>query len=896
MTFHLQTALIPFLETPMKTPRALLLLGLLTLAACGNESQPTNPPPTTSNTSPTTTVHQALTSYGLYELTLAGLSTEKPSAIVSAAGLHSQTAEVNSLDFTPLSVASHTDEQARIRYVRASFKVKNNSGRALTLPTYVPIDTDGVGGTVGKTPFRQVQYFDGSDASERANDLKLITATQINASGLVETDPNATPLVKGLDTRSLQVSVGQGTSVTRVFDEGWQGATLPAGESQTVTFATSLPMDNDSKKDPFRFNLVFAVTDNPAPLPVDTAAPSVKLTVNPSVLTATGPVTLQAEAQDDVGVQSVQFYEGDTLLGTDTEAPYEWTTTYSAADNGDHTLRAVATDTSGKTAEAQAALKVDIVTTAPDGKLSAKLIRANRSENVVGSTAQLYATGDRSKVLATAQTDESGAVTFEGLAAGTYDLVFSKAGSAGSELMGAAVRPGLNPQYKVAQFDAQNPTALTNVPKLALLTPTSLDADGNAVDWKTLSAGTVMNDAVQVRAYTTAENPNPLQMKYMLFSLVTFDPSGQMMELRNGLFSVDAGRVVPGMDSQDSGQIDLDAAGLSGEIFVQVVGLDFNNNRSAYLVPVKLVRSVTPGAVTAPTGVKAIGYTNSERVNYIYRVGDLTGQSVRPNSNSWVSVSWDMPASTEGLTGFKVLRATAKEGPYTEVAFAGAAQCSASTKRCTVSDNTATLEIGQDYYYRVKAIGATEELSVAPDLPSTRLLPPFAPQLLAPASEGVDVDLLPLYTFKTNAFAGGATGLRFDLRVSDTFTATANADAPSLRLINQNGSFKVTGIDADTRDYGKWVSYDAATDTLKVPHDLTRLRSGLTPTPLQANRRYSWLLHRAYAYRLLDPTQPESVTNPVVSYSVYSDPDTTKIVPGGATQSVSTIHHFITRP
>lgn len=881
----------------MKTPRASLLLGLLTLAACGAApSTSTSPPASVVSPAP----ERTLISYGLYELNITGLNTEKPAATVTAPGLSAQASEVSGLEFTPVSFGTYTDEQTRIRYIRASFKVTNNAGQALSVPTYVPIDTDGQLATAGTTPFRQVKYFDGSDASERAADLQLSTAYRVNtATGTNEIDPGATPLVQGLDTRGLKVAVPAGTTVTRVFREGWQGGALAAGATQVVTFAARVQMAADAKQDPFQFNLLFTVTDNPAPLPKDQAAPTVALTANPATLTATGPVTFRADAQDDVAVQDVKFYDGDTLLGTDDAAPYEWTQNYAAADNGIHTIRAVATDTSGNTAEAQTKLTVDIRSLSK-GSLSANLVRSNRGEPVTGSAVTLYAAGSRTEIVATGQTDATGRVSFSDLPEGTYDLVFRKPGAAGSELIGAVVRPGLNPQYKVAQFDAQNPTAATNVPKLALLTPTEVAADGTAKDWKVLTPGTVMNDKVQLRAYTTAENPSPLQLKYLLFSLVTFDPSsGQMMELRNALTSIDAGKVTPGMESQDSGQITLDPAGLSGDIYVQVSSLDFNNNRSAYLMPVRLQRSAAPGTVTAPTGVKAVGYTLGERINYIYRTPGpetLDAQSVRPDSNSWVTVSWDMPASTEGLTGFRVLRATEKGGPYTEVAFAGAAQCSTSTKRCTTNDNTATLEIGQDYYYRVKAIGATEETSAAPELPSTRLLPPFAPQLLSPGPEQTGVDLLPLYTFKTNAFQGGATGLRVDLRVSDSFTAVGNFNAPPLQLIGQNGSYRVTGIGTDTRDYGKWVSYDPASDTMKVPHDLTRVRSGLTPTPLQANRRYSWLLHKAFAYRLQDPTQPESVTNPVVAYAVYSDPETTKIVPGGVTQSVSTIHHFMTRP
>ena len=80
------------------------------------------------------------------------------------------------------------------------------------------------------------------------------------------------------------------------------------------------------------------------------------------------------------------------------------------------------------------------------------------------------------------------------------------------------------------------------------------------------------------------------------------------------------------------------------------------------------------------------------------------------------------------------------------------------------------------------------------------------------------------------------------------------------------------------------------------PHRVGRVRYGLTATPLQSARRYSWMLNRAFAFRLADPAQPQSETNPVVAYSVYSDPDSIKVVPDGATQSAAAIHHFITKP
>ncbi|WP_135230361.1 Ig-like domain-containing protein [Deinococcus fonticola] len=882
----------------MKNPRALLLLGLLTLAACG-----TAPAPDTHNP-PVSAPDQALRDYGLYELNVSGLDTDKPSSQVSPMTVAPNT-EVQGLQYTLQSIGTHTDEVSRTRYIQVSFKVTNPTTQNIGVPTYVPVDTSGSNATIGTTPFLEVRSFDGTSVSSRAAEMVLTTAYRFNSTtGTSEVDPNATPFVRELDTRALKVTAPKGTTVVRIFQEGWQGRALPAGGSQTVTFATRVPMASQPKYDPASFRLVFAVTDNPASLALDKTPPTVSVSVTPTTLTTAGSATIRATATDNKGVKSVSFYDGAALLGTDTQAPYEWIKAYTAADNGTRSIRAVATDTSGNTATAQTTLTVNIPNTPPPflgsgpATLATDLIRSNRGEGVQGSTVRIYKTGDRTRVLAEAQTNASGYAEFAKIPEGSYDLVFSKTGAAGSEFNGAIAKAGINHRLKVAQFDAQNPTASKTTAKLALLTPTALNATGAAVDWKTLTPGTVMNDSIQLRAYTTTDNPTPLQLKYLMFSLVSFDASGQMSEFRTNLSPIDAGSVIPGMNKQDSGQVTMDATGLKGDIYVQVSALDFNNNRSAYLVPIRLERSAAAGNVAAPTGVSAVGYTTSERINYIYEAPtpDLTPQAAQKDTNSWVTVSWDMPASTDGLTGYRVLRATAADGPYAEVAFASAAQCSATTKRCAATDNTATLQVGQDYYYRVKAIGSNEALSAVPDRVSTRLLTPFTPQLLTPGAEQTGVELLPVYTFKTNAFNGGATGLRVDLRVSDTFTSVSNMDAPSLRVISQNGTFSITGAGTDTRDYSKWVTYDAATDTLKIPHDLSRVRSGLAPLPLQANRRYSWLLHRAYTYRLQDPTQPESATNPVVAYAVYSDPDTTKVVPGGVTQSVSTIHHFITRP
>ena len=234
------------------------------------------------------------------------------------------------------------------------------------------------------------------------------------------------------------------------------------------------------------------------------------------------------------------------------------------------------------------------------------------------------------------------------------------------------------------------------------------------------------------------------------------------------------------------------------------------------------------------------------------------------------------------------------------MAFADAQIC--TTSGCATQDNTASLQPGRDYFYRVAALGENEALSEPPSQPSTHTMRPFTPELLTPGAEATGVDWVPTYTLKTNLSAAEAHGARIDLVVSDVFTGQRSWAAPPLWMERRSDATVIRGLGTDERTYfhsdgsASLVNYNLASDILSVPHDLSRTRYGFEATPLQSNRRYSWLVNAGYAFRLQDPSLPQSASNPVVAYSVYADPDREKIVPGGATQSAADIHHFITKP
>lgn len=88
--------------------------------------------------------------------------------------------------------------------------------------------------------------------------------------------------------------------------------------------------------------------------------PSITLTTPVSNATFTAPATINlvAVATTPNGtVSNVRFYNGNTLLNTDNTAPYTYNWTDVTA--GTYTIRAVLTDSQGKTAEASATVKVN---------------------------------------------------------------------------------------------------------------------------------------------------------------------------------------------------------------------------------------------------------------------------------------------------------------------------------------------------------------------------------------------------------------------------------------------------------------------------------------------------------------------------------------------------------
>ncbi|WP_239470209.1 Ig-like domain-containing protein [Archangium violaceum] len=104
----------------------------------------------------------------------------------------------------------------------------------------------------------------------------------------------------------------------------------------------------------------------------DLISPTVSLTAPAAGATVSGTLTLSASASDNVGVTKVEFYDGSTLLGSDSSSPYSFSWNSRNGANGPRTLTARALDAAGNsTTSAAITVTADNDFTPPSVSLTA---------------------------------------------------------------------------------------------------------------------------------------------------------------------------------------------------------------------------------------------------------------------------------------------------------------------------------------------------------------------------------------------------------------------------------------------------------------------------------------------------------------------------------------------
>lgn len=220
--------------------------------------------------------------------------------------------------------------------------------------------SDSVGAVSGTLTYRAVAV----DAAGNASDAATATVTLAPAADTTAPAGSFTVVRSTGSAYTVNVTASDDTGVARVefYEDGQLRATdleAPYSASLNYTAAQNGPHSITVKVYDAAGN-VTTLAAQTITVYVDTVNPTASLTVAPTVLTATGTATFTAGASDDVGVTRVEFYDGATLVATDTEAPYTASRTYGYADNGVHTITARAYDLAGNVGQSSASLTVAV--------------------------------------------------------------------------------------------------------------------------------------------------------------------------------------------------------------------------------------------------------------------------------------------------------------------------------------------------------------------------------------------------------------------------------------------------------------------------------------------------------------------------------------------------------
>ncbi len=152
--------------------------------------------------------------------------------------------------------------------------------------------------------------------------LSSLSVGCFSPKAFMDTDPAGKGTADTSETDSTMDTAGTGGPTT--------DPTTPTGPGASGSGSDTGPEGDDPP-------VIESFTVNGSPTPED--------------VTRSSLLAMEATIIDDNGVASVKFYEGDTLLGTVTEAPFTLDVLVTSSQTGGHLYHAVATDTVEQTAE-----------------------------------------------------------------------------------------------------------------------------------------------------------------------------------------------------------------------------------------------------------------------------------------------------------------------------------------------------------------------------------------------------------------------------------------------------------------------------------------------------------------------------------------------------------------
>jgi hypothetical protein len=268
---------------------------------------------------------------------------------------------------------------------------------------------------------------------------------------------------------------------THVGDTFWVQALASATSAAgPVTLNDTLPTTD-------RWNLAAVEILPGTPPPPDTQPPTVSMTAPTDGATVSGPVTVSADASDDVGVTSVQFLlDGANLGPIKTSAPYSMTWDSTTVANGPHKLGARASDASGKTGTAT---EVNVTVSNPTTPL---VISAVTAGNITTTSAAITWTTSRP---ASSQVEYGTTASYG--SSTTLDTALVTAHSVSL----SGLTPGTDYHYHVLSTDVNGVQAVSQDFTLKTVAPPLVGSQALALNTDSNAAGRA--EAFQYTATTT---------------------------------------------------------------------------------------------------------------------------------------------------------------------------------------------------------------------------------------------------------------------------------------------------------------------------------------------------------------------------------------------------------
>ncbi|PYE53169.1 Ig-like domain-containing protein [Deinococcus yavapaiensis] len=298
----------------MKRPVALAALTLM-LAACTRPTIDLSAPSATIKVDATT-----LTTPGTVTLT------SKPTDNVGVTRVEFYKNGIlldtdTSAPYTTTDTIPAGTPEGPIRYSTRAYDAAGNvgrSGNATLTVDFIPADTTAPTVTLTAAPTTVTTAGPITLAADASDNVGVSSVQFYRGGVLVATDTTA-PYEATVNVTSAQ----NGTVAFRAVAKDAEGNSTTSGV----------------------VNVTVNITD--APPGADTTAPTVELTAPTAVVTTAGAYDLSVVATDNVGVARVEFYQGTTLLATDTTNPYQTSFNVTSAQNGTLAFTAKAYDAAG---------------------------------------------------------------------------------------------------------------------------------------------------------------------------------------------------------------------------------------------------------------------------------------------------------------------------------------------------------------------------------------------------------------------------------------------------------------------------------------------------------------------------------------------------------------------